>query len=135
MRQPGETRNQGPLCSDFDRATAVTPHREDRSVFDAVLPDGWRVGAGINGGLLSALAARALSEELGGSGHRDPFALTAYFLSPLPPRSGDRTHRVGANRSSPFHRRGPADAIRRGRRGGGTAAGAGQLRRPRRAHR
>ncbi|MGW5667765.1 thioesterase family protein [Micromonospora sp. NPDC003776] len=85
MRQPSETRNQGPLCSDFDRATAVAPHRENGSVFDAVLPDGWRVGAGINGGLLCALAARALSEELGRAGHRDPFALTAYFLSPCHP--------------------------------------------------
>jgi acyl-CoA thioesterase len=86
MRQPGDTLSQDPLRSGFDRATAITPHRGDPSVFDAVLSGGWRVGAGINGGLLSALVARALSEKFGsGSGHPDPFALTAYFLSACHP--------------------------------------------------
>lgn len=98
MRQPGGSVSQdAPFCSDFDRATAVTP-RSDASVFDAVLDDGWRIGAGVNGGLLCAVVARALSRELGSrSGHRDPFALTAYFLSAC--RAGPATIRTESVRT------------------------------------
>lgn len=116
MQQAGETLSQDPLCSDFDRATAVTPRRDDESVFDAVLPDGWRVGAGINGGLLSALVARALSKELGsGSGHRDPFALTAYFLSACHP--GPVTVRTGSVRSGRHLSTGAARLMQSGKDG------------------
>jgi len=67
----------------FDLATAVTPRPEEPSVFDAELHDGWRTGPGINGGLLLALAGRALSAELGDGvdGHLDPFSISGYYLS------------------------------------------------------
>ncbi|MFC5033786.1 thioesterase family protein [Streptomyces sp. So13.3] len=68
---------------EFDRGTAVVARSGEPSVFDAELDGGWRIGKGINGGLLLALAARALATELGGGedGHSDPFSITAYYLS------------------------------------------------------
>ncbi|SNT57947.1 thioesterase family protein [Actinacidiphila glaucinigra] len=67
----------------FDRETAVTARPGEPSVYDADLHEGWRIGMGVNGGLLLALAGRALAEELGGDGqgHRDPFSISAYYLS------------------------------------------------------
>ncbi|MDX2810963.1 thioesterase family protein [Streptomyces sp. PA03-5A] len=67
----------------FDRETAVTARPGEPSVYDAELHEGWRIGMGVNGGLLLALAGRALAEELGGDGqgHRDPFSISAYYLS------------------------------------------------------
>ncbi|WP_406270967.1 thioesterase family protein [Actinacidiphila glaucinigra] len=67
----------------FDRETAVTARPGEPSVYDAELHEGWRIGMGVNGGLLLALAGRALAGELGGDGqgHRDPFSISAYYLS------------------------------------------------------
>ncbi|MFE2539641.1 thioesterase family protein [Actinacidiphila glaucinigra] len=67
----------------FDRETAVTARPGEPSVYDADLHEGWRIGMGVNGGLLLALAGRALAEELDGDGqgHRDPFSISAYYLS------------------------------------------------------
>ncbi|MFJ4982462.1 thioesterase family protein [Streptomyces sp. NPDC088732] len=67
----------------FDRETALTPRPDDPSLRDGELHEGWRIGMGINGGLLLALAGRALAAELGGDdrGHRDPFSISAYYLS------------------------------------------------------
>ncbi|MYX34201.1 MULTISPECIES: thioesterase family protein [unclassified Streptomyces] len=67
----------------FDRETAVTARPGEPSVYDAELHEGWRIGMGVNGGLLLALAGRALAGELGGGGqgHRDPFSISAYYLS------------------------------------------------------
>ena len=45
----------------FDRETAVVPRPDDPSSYDAELHEGWRIGRGINGGLLLALAGRALA--------------------------------------------------------------------------
>jgi acyl-coenzyme A thioesterase PaaI-like protein len=73
-------------ASEFDRGTAVREREGAPSVYDAVLDGGWRIGGGINGGLLLALVGNALSAELGkadhhGTSHTDPFALSAYYLS------------------------------------------------------
>ncbi|MEU3462160.1 thioesterase family protein [Streptomyces sp. NPDC006733] len=67
----------------FDRGTAVAARAGEPSVFDAAIDGGWQIGKGINGGLLLALAARALAAELGGGpdGHTDPFSISAYYLS------------------------------------------------------
>ena len=68
--------------SEFDRGTAVTRRDGAPSVYDAVLDQGWRIGGGINGGLLLALAGRALSQHLGdGTGHIDPVSVSGYYLS------------------------------------------------------
>lgn len=68
--------------SEFDRGTAVARRADDPDVFDAELDPGWRIGGGINGGLLLSLAARALSERLREpGGHRDPFSVSGYYLT------------------------------------------------------
>ncbi|MCD0483267.1 thioesterase family protein [Streptacidiphilus sp. ASG 303] len=71
-----------PRDTEFDRGTAVTGHPDLPGAYRADLDGGWRIGGGINGGLLLATAARALSRELGGdSGHADPYSISAYYLS------------------------------------------------------
>jgi acyl-CoA thioesterase len=65
--------------SEFDRGTAVTAVPAAPGRYAAQLHGGWRIGGGINGGLLLALAGRALSAEL--RPHRDPFSITAHYLS------------------------------------------------------
>ena len=68
--------------SEFDRGTAVARREGTPGVYDAELDPGWRIGGGINGGLLLALAARALSRHLGeGTGHVDPVSISGYYLS------------------------------------------------------
>jgi acyl-coenzyme A thioesterase PaaI-like protein len=66
-------------ASEFDRGTAVTAVPGAPGRYAAELDGGWRIGGGINGGLLLAVAGRALSAELGP--HRDPFSVTAHYLS------------------------------------------------------
>ncbi|MFJ6215886.1 thioesterase family protein [Streptomyces sp. NPDC092296] len=71
-----------PLDTEFDRGTAVTEDPAEPGVHHAELDGGWRIGGGINGGLLLATAARALSRELGtAAGHTDPYAISGYYLS------------------------------------------------------
>ncbi|WP_225448147.1 thioesterase family protein [Streptacidiphilus sp. P02-A3a] len=68
--------------SEFDRGSAVVEREGAPGVYDAELDPGWRIGGGINGGLLLALAARALSRHLGdGTGHVDPVSISGYYLS------------------------------------------------------
>lgn len=74
--------------SEFDREIAVTGRADQPGVYDAELGQGWRIGGGVNGGLLLALAGHALRRELGREsadgipGHPDPLAISAYYLSP-----------------------------------------------------
>jgi hypothetical protein len=76
--------------SEFDDGTATTSRSGEAGVHDAHLGDGWRIGDGINGGLLLATMGRALAHELGGTvgdrpAHPDPLAISAYYLSPSTP--------------------------------------------------
>lgn len=78
------------VSSEFDEGSAVRARSEEAGVYDAALGEGWRIGGGVNGGLLLAIAGRALSQELGGAdgdrpGHPDPLAISAYYLSPGTP--------------------------------------------------
>lgn len=71
---------------DFDQETAVHARTGEPGAYDADLPGTWKVGAGINGGVLLTVAARALSAELGTArdgrpGHPDPLSVSAYYLS------------------------------------------------------
>lgn len=74
--------------SEFDDGSAVRHREDDPDTFDAELGDGWRIGGGINGGLLLATAGRALSVRLGADStdelprHPDPLAISAYYLTP-----------------------------------------------------
>lgn len=77
--------------SEFDTGTAIAPRAGEAGVYDAELGAGWGIGGGINGGLLLALAGRALQSELAGDGHDghdrhpDPLAISAYYLTPGAP--------------------------------------------------
>ncbi|MFF0726068.1 thioesterase family protein [Streptomyces sp. NPDC004134] len=71
---------------DFDRETAVHARPGEPGTYDTDLPGAWKVGQGINGGVLLAVTARALAAELGtprddSPGHPDPLSVSAYYLS------------------------------------------------------
>ncbi len=55
------------------------------AVGEASLGEGWVVGAAVNGGVLMALGARALSEGLAAVGHPDVLAWSTFFLSAARP--------------------------------------------------
>ncbi len=69
------------ISSEFDRAIALRPAGGGR--YDGELGAGWRIGGGINGGLLLAVAANALSLEL--PEHPDPVSISCYYLSACVP--------------------------------------------------
>lgn len=80
MRKTGQV-------SEFDTGSAVSARAGEPGAYDAALGDGWRIGGGVNGGLLLAIAGRALSTELGTSdgdrpAHPHPLAMSAYYLTP-----------------------------------------------------
>jgi acyl-CoA thioesterase len=64
---------------EFDRGIAVVP-RDEPTEYDALLDVGWRIGAGINGGLLLATIGNALRHAIPAP-HHDPFSISAYYLS------------------------------------------------------
>jgi acyl-CoA thioesterase len=72
--------------SEFDAGTAVVARPGEPGTWDAELGEGWRIGGGVNGGLLLALVGRALGEQLGATqdraAHPDPLAISAYYLTP-----------------------------------------------------
>jgi len=79
--------------SEFDRGIAVTPDGDD---FVGDMPDGWRVGGGINGGFQLSLIGNAIRSAL--PQHPDPLAVSAYYISPAaggPARAVVRPLRVG----------------------------------------
>ncbi|HET6627491.1 MAG TPA: acyl-CoA thioesterase domain-containing protein, partial [Nocardioidaceae bacterium] len=67
--------------SEFDRGIALRPRVGEPEVHDGHLDAGWQVGAGINGGLLLAVAANALKQRFTGERHPDPVSISAYYLS------------------------------------------------------
>ena len=93
--------DQADQVSEFDRGIAVTARPGVPSVYDAALDPGWRIGGGINGGLLLALVGNALRQELGAvNNHGDPFSISAYYISASRPGPGEiRTEAVRRGRS------------------------------------
>lgn len=85
--------------SEFDNGIAVRERAGQPGSYDAELDPGWKVGAGINGGLLLAMAGNALSHTFLEEAHPDPISISAYYLS--------------ASRSGPASLQ--TDVIRRGR--------------------
>ena len=71
---------------EFDRGIAVLPSDEP-TVYDARLDPGWRIGAGINGGLLLAVLGNALRHTFPAP-HGDPFSISGYYLSASRPGRG-----------------------------------------------
>ncbi|MFI6349996.1 thioesterase family protein [Streptomyces sp. NPDC050560] len=81
--------------SEFDRDTAVTPRSPGE--YGAELSGNWSVLGAVNGGYLLAVAARALGDALP---HRDPFTITAHYLTASRPGPAViRTERVRAGRT------------------------------------
>lgn len=68
-----------PGDTELDQALHLTPTGDGE--FSTELSDGWLIGPAVNGGLLLAVLGRALGITLGASGHPDPLAVSAYFLS------------------------------------------------------
>ena len=72
--------------SEFDAGTAVVARPGEPGTWDTELGEGWRIGGGVNGGLLLALVGRALGEQLAATderaAHPDPLAISAYYLTP-----------------------------------------------------
>lgn len=92
-----ETIEQSELTeSEFDRGIALFERPEQPGVYDGALDAGWQVGAGINGGLLLAVAGNALSQTFAADQHPDPVSISAYYLSAS--RSGPATLCTGVVR-------------------------------------
>jgi len=84
---------------EFDRGIAVVP-RDDPTEYDAQLDEGWRIGAGINGGLLLATLGNAMRHTFPAP-HRDPFSISAYYLSASRPGPATvRTHVLRTGRAT-----------------------------------
>ena len=80
----------GEQVSEFDEGSAVTARDGEPGTYDAALGDGWRIGGGVNGGMLLSIAGRALAAELGAAdgdrpAHPHPLAISAYYLTPGAP--------------------------------------------------
>ncbi len=74
-------------ASEFDEGSAATARMGEPGVYDSALGESWRIGGGVNGGVLLAIAGRALATELGTEdgdrpAHPDPIAISAYYLTP-----------------------------------------------------
>ena len=96
------------MTFEFDRDTTTTPR--GGGVHAATLAPGWVVGGGVNGGYLLAIIGNAVAAELAAvvpaKGHRDPFSVSAHFVSAAVPgpayvetrmiRSGGRFSTVAA---------------------------------------
>ena len=88
--------SQGVLAgTEFDRGIAATPRDDAPGTFDVDLGPGWRIGSGINGGMLLATLGNALRTSL--EGHPDPITTSAYYLSAS--RPGPATVRTDVLRS------------------------------------
>ncbi len=77
----------GEQVSEFDEGSAVAARHGEPGVYDAALGEGWRIGDGVNGGMLLSIAGRALAAELGTAedhrpAHPHPLAISAYYLTP-----------------------------------------------------
>ncbi|MGH3510147.1 MAG: thioesterase family protein [Nocardioidaceae bacterium] len=69
------------MTSEFDREISLRP---DGAGWAGTFGDGWRIGGGINGGLLLAAVALGLRKTIGDP-HPDPLAISATYLSPTGP--------------------------------------------------
>ena len=67
--------------TEFDEGVHVTPTPGRPGSYDAELGAGWRIGAGVNGGMLLATMGSALRAAFAEEAHPDPVAISAYYLS------------------------------------------------------
>ena len=118
------------VTSELDEALTLAPQGEP-GAYDAELGAGWLIGNAVNGGLLMALAGRALSVELARAGsHPDPFAVERLLPVRLDAGARDPAHRGAPHRPLGLHRAGGPDPAGRRRHRGGAGPGARDVRRP-----
>jgi acyl-CoA thioesterase len=71
---------------EFDEEIAVEPVEGRPEAYAGSFGHGWRIGNGVNGGVIMALATTALQHRLDREGaHGDPLAFSGYFLTPSGP--------------------------------------------------
>src|SRR5690349_5665467 len=71
---------------EFDAETSVEPVEGRGGAYVGSFSDQWRIGNGVNGGVIMALATTALQHRLDREGaHGDPLAFSGYFLTPSGP--------------------------------------------------
>lgn len=74
------------MTFELDAEIALAPVGDEPGSYRGELGDGWRIGNGINGGVVMALAATALQRTLDDLAHHgDPLAFSGYFLTPSAP--------------------------------------------------
>lgn len=71
---------------EFDDEIAVSAMPGHPGTYAGRFGEGWRIGNGVNGGVIMALAASALKRRLEqDGGHGDVLALSGYFVTPATP--------------------------------------------------
>jgi acyl-CoA thioesterase len=79
----------------FDEEIAVEPVAGRDGAYVGLFGDGWRIGNGVNGGVVMCLAATALQHRLDDmNAHGDPLVFSGYFLTPSGPGAVEATTEV-----------------------------------------
>jgi acyl-CoA thioesterase len=80
---------------EFDAETSVEPADGRAGAYVGSFSDQWRIGNGVNGGVVMCLATSALQQRLDLEGaHGDPLAFSGYFLTPSGPGPVEATTEV-----------------------------------------
>ncbi|MDQ6715311.1 MAG: thioesterase family protein, partial [Actinomycetota bacterium] len=80
---------------EFDDEIAVSPVPGRPDAYQGSFGEGWRIGNGVNGGVVMCTAATALQHRLSGpAAHADPLAFSGYFLTPSTPGAVEVTTEV-----------------------------------------
>ena len=80
---------------EFDAETSVEPVEGRAGAYVGSFSDQWRIGNGVNGGVIMSLATTALQQRLDVEGaHGDPLAFSGYFLTPSGPGPVEATTEV-----------------------------------------
>lgn len=83
------------MAYEFDEETAVEPVAGREGAYAGSFGDGWRIGNGVNGGVVMCLATTALQHRLDDMGaHGDPMAFSGYFLTPSGPGPVEATTEI-----------------------------------------
>jgi acyl-CoA thioesterase len=81
--------------SEFDAEISVEPAEGRPGAYVGSFGDGWRIGNGVNGGVIMCLATTALQRRLDLDGaHGDPLAFSGFFLTPSGPGPVEATTEV-----------------------------------------
>jgi len=80
---------------EFDEEIAVEPVEGRAEAYAGSFGEGWRIGNGVNGGVIMSLATTALQARLDREGaHGDLLAFSGYFLTPSGPGPVEATTEV-----------------------------------------